>query len=84
MTICFIDTMAPASPAQHQAWQAFLDLPRDHQRAAKIMFRRACSGARPVDNLMSLLRATRITDDDAMVRMGAALTALAQERSFEG
>ncbi|MCB8884008.1 hypothetical protein ACELLULO517_27470 [Acidisoma cellulosilytica] len=80
MTMCFIDTMAPASPAQRQAWQAVLDLQRDHQRAPRIMFRKACNGAPPADNLMSFLQATVVSDEGVMVRIGATLTALAQER----
>lgn len=79
MTMCFVDTMSPASPVQAEGWECFLSLRREHWREARIMFRKVYRGSDPAEALAQFVEATSFHDEPMRLRLEAALAELSKE-----
>ena len=77
---CFVDTMRPITPAETKGWGFYLALHRDHWRAGRHMFRRACQGEEPAVNLFWFIADTGLDDAAVVVYLEEVLKDLAEEK----
>jgi hypothetical protein len=76
---CWIDLLRPITAAEMEGWRFYLALHRDHWRAARHMFRRACQGMESSTNLLHFVSDTGIDDPAIIACLEDVLGDLARE-----